>query len=90
MVLLLVPAGRRCCSPACARAVRRRRRAAEAARLDQLLRGAPALAMTVGRDGRVEMPRRLADWLGLREPARFLAELTGEDGGLSPADARAS
>ena len=60
---------------------------AEAARLDQLLRGAPALAMIVADDGRVDMPRRLADWLGLREPARFLAELSSVDSGLSPADA---
>ena len=60
---------------------------AEAERLDRLLRAAPALAMTVRGDGQVEMPRRLADWLGLREPPRFLAELAVEDGGLSAADA---
>ena len=58
----------------------------EGERLQALLRGAPALAMAVGNDGRVDMPRRLADWLGLREPARFLAELAGEDGGLSAGD----
>ena len=59
---------------------------AEAARLAALLHGAPALAMTVAADGRVEMPRRLADWLGLAEPARFLPELAAPDGGLDPAD----
>ena len=58
-------------------------------RLSALLRAAPALAMTVRSDGRVEMPRRLADWLGLPEPARFLAELASEDRGLSPPDAQA-
>ena len=60
---------------------------AEAERLQALLRGAPALAMTVASDGRVEMPRRLADWLGLAEPARFLVDLAGEEGGLTTADA---
>ena len=60
---------------------------AEAERLTALLRAAPALAMTVAADGRVDMPRRLADWLGLREPPRFLAELSMEDAGLTAADA---
>ncbi|MDB5695712.1 MAG: histidine kinase [Sphingomonas bacterium] len=60
---------------------------AEQERLAALLRAAPALAMTVHGDGRVEMPRRLADWLGLPEPPRYLPELTIEDGGLSAADA---
>ena len=60
----------------------------ESERLSALLRAAPALAMTVRGDGRIEMPRRLADWLGLPEPPRYLPELTTEDGGLSAADAQ--
>ena len=64
-----------------ARAVR-----AECDRLSALLAGAPALAMRVGADGRVEASRRLADWLGLREVPRFLAELAAEDAGLSATD----
>ncbi|WP_425229784.1 PAS-domain containing protein [Sphingomonas sp.] len=60
---------------------------AEAARLTALLRGAPALAMTVESDGRVEMPRRLADWLGLAEPVRFLGEMAADDRGLTREDA---
>ncbi|WP_419808029.1 PAS-domain containing protein [Sphingomonas sp.] len=55
-------------------------------RMQELLRAAPALAMAVRADGRVEMPRRLADWLGLAEPARFLPEMAADDTGLSRAD----
>jgi len=35
----------------------------ENARLHATLRSAPALAMLVRPDGRIEMPTRLADWL---------------------------
>ena len=89
VVLLLVVVG------ACALFIGLRARSeaagarAEGARLHALLRGAPALAMAVANDGRVEMPRRLADWLGLREPARFLGELAGDDLGLSASDVQA-
>ncbi|HEU0044868.1 PAS-domain containing protein [Sphingomonas sp.] len=60
----------------------------EADRLGELLLAAPVLPMRVAEDGRLDMPRRLADWLGLAEPPRFLPELTAEDSGLSAADAR--
>ena len=63
--------------------------AAENERLQALLQAAPAPAMLVHADGRVECPPRLADWLGLAEPPRFLNELAGEDCGLAAADAAA-
>jgi signal transduction histidine kinase len=56
-------------------------------RLDALLRAGPAQAMLIRSDGRIEMPRRLADWLGLAEVARFLEELASDDSGLSADDA---
>ena len=59
---------------------------ANAARLEALLASAPALAMVVRADGRLEMPDRLADWLGLATPARFLPELAQGEAGLSAAD----
>ena len=62
---------------------------AENARLAALLGAAPALAMMVRADGRVEAPARLADWFGLPEPPRFLAELAGNGAGLSADDAAA-
>ncbi|MDY0958690.1 PAS-domain containing protein [Sphingomonas sp. CFBP8993] len=55
-------------------------------RLDALLRAGPAQAMIIRTDGRIEMPPRLADWLGLIDAARFLEELTADDGGLTPED----
>ncbi|PAX09787.1 histidine kinase [Sphingomonas lenta] len=57
----------------------------ENARLHALLSGAPALAATVRPDGRVEMPRRMADWLGLAQIPEFLTDLDPE---LEPADAK--
>jgi len=45
------------------------------ARLQAIVGGSPAQAMVVRADGRVEMPRRLADWLGLSEPPRDMSEL---------------
>jgi len=56
-------------------------------RLDALLAGSPAQAMIVRVDGRIELPRRLADWLGLEAMPRELAELSGDGTGLSPEDA---
>ena len=53
-----------------------------------LLDGSPAVATIVRSDGRVEMPRRMADWLGIPAP-RYLADLTGDGSGLSAEDAAA-
>ena len=60
--------------------------AAENVRLGAMLRAAPVQAMMVRGDGRVEMPQRLADWLGLALAPRSLAELVDGDAGLSPED----
>ncbi len=54
------------------------------ARLEALVGSAPALAMIVRADGRLELPDRLADWLGLSPPPRYLDDLAGRDGGLTP------
>ena len=62
---------------------------AEHARLEAMLRSAPAMAMLVRADGRVEMPDRMADWFGLTTPPRFLADLAAADRGLAPEDAAA-
>ena len=60
------------------RAARRAERAlVENRRLSLLVADAPAQAMLVRVDGRVEMPRRLADWFGCAEPPAFLADLAG-------------
>ncbi|MDB5704628.1 MAG: histidine kinase, partial [Sphingomonas bacterium] len=59
------------------------------ARLEALIGSAPALAMVVRADGRLELPDRLADWLGLSPSPRYLDDLAGRDGGLTPDDARA-
>ena len=45
----------------------------------------PAMAMLVRADGRVEMPPRLVDWLGLSIAPRFLQDLADDGAGL-PAD----
>ncbi len=49
----------------------------------------PAMAMVVRADGRVEMPPRLVDWLGLSIAPRFLQDLASEDTGLPAAEAQA-
>ncbi|MEG3165424.1 PAS-domain containing protein [Sphingomonas sp. PB2P19] len=59
------------------------------AQLTALVEASPALVTIVRGDGRVEMAQRMADWLGLATPARSLAELAGEDSGLSAEDAAA-
>lgn len=77
--------------------LRARREAAEAfeanARLEAMLASAPALALIVRADGRVECPPRLADWLGLTTTPRYIDDLLpkagGPGGGLSPDDAAA-
>ena len=55
-------------------------------RLDALMRAGPAQPMVIRTDGRVEMPPRLADWLGLIDAARFLEELSSDDAGLTAED----
>ena len=62
---------------------------ADHARLEAMLRGAPAVPMIVRPDGRLQMPARMADWFGLPATPRFLAEITGETRGLSAEDAAA-
>ena len=69
--------------------VQRDATAAAAARADAMLDASPAAAMLVRGDARVEMPQRLADWLGLPRPVRALTELAGNSAGLSPEDAAA-
>jgi signal transduction histidine kinase len=58
-------------------------------RLEAMLASAPALAMIVRADGRVECTQRLADWLGLSPAPRYLADLTTPTAGLSAEDAAA-
>ncbi|MDQ2893222.1 MAG: PAS-domain containing protein [Pseudomonadota bacterium] len=60
-----------------------------AAEAEQIRHSAPALAMLVRADGGVEMPTRMADWLGLTAPPRFLADLSADDRGITAADATA-
>ena len=59
----------------------------QADRLAALLESAPALALVVRADGRVEAQARLADWLGLPRVPTFIADFAGKDAGLSEADA---
>ncbi|MDH7974792.1 PAS-domain containing protein [Sphingomonas sp. AR_OL41] len=56
---------------------------AENGRMAALLAGAPALAMVVRADGRLELPARLSDWLGLTATPTYLDDLAGETTGLS-------
>ena len=56
------------------------------ARLEALLSGAPALAMVVRADGRIEVPDRLGDWLGQSPAPRYFDDLAGETTGLTKAD----
>ena len=59
--------------------------AEENRRLSALLGRAPALAALIKPDGRVDMPRRMADWLGAAEAPEFLTDLSPV---LEPADAK--
>ena len=63
--------------------------AADNVRLDAMLRAAPALATIVRADGRVDMPQRMADWLGLIAAPVELRELAQGDVGLTAEDAAA-
>lgn len=56
------------------------------ARLAALSAVAPALAVIIRGDGRIEAPQRLAEWFGLATQPRYLADLSTPDGGLDPAD----
>ncbi|MGI4731677.1 MAG: PAS-domain containing protein [Janthinobacterium lividum] len=74
----------------------RRRAAAEgdgARRFQTLVASAPMQAMVVRVDGQVELPDRLAGWLGLDSMPRYLADLHRPDaeagGGLTRDDAEA-
>lgn len=58
-----------------------------AAWLDGLIQAAPAVALAVAPDGAVELPPRLADWLGLERKVTRLSELAGERDGLVAEDA---
>ena len=62
---------------------------AENVHLKTLVQASPAIATIVRGDGRVEMPQRMADWLGLATPPRSLAELAGDGSGLAAEDAEA-
>lgn len=55
-------------------------------RLAALVKGCPAQAMVVRADGRIELSRRLGDWLGLAGIPRVLDDLVDETGGLLPED----
>ncbi len=59
---------------------------ADNARLTAMIASAPALAMIVRQDGRISMPDRLADWLGLVPPPHDLADFSLDRSGLEPAD----
>jgi signal transduction histidine kinase len=54
--------------------------------LSALVEASPAIATIVRADGRIEMPQRMIDWLGLATAPRSLAELAGEGSGLSAED----
>jgi signal transduction histidine kinase len=55
-------------------------------KLGALIASGPALPMIVRTDGRLEMPDRLADWLGLPSPPKYLVELSGPGSGLTSED----
>lgn len=55
---------------------------AENIRLSALLASSPALPLVVRQDGRVNVPERLADWLGLMPAPRELSDLGRDDSGL--------
>lgn len=55
-------------------------------RLSAMLASAPALSLIIRPDGRLTMPDRLADCLGLSPPPRDLADLSRDDSGIDAAD----
>lgn len=60
--------------------------AAGNARLQLLLATAPMQSLVVRGDGRLEIPDRLAHWLGLSPAPRYLADLSTSDSGLTAED----
>jgi len=58
----------------------------QADRLAGLLQSAPAIPVLIRTDGHIEAPARLASWLGRESVPGFVSELTGDEGGLDPAD----
>ena len=63
--------------------------AARIAEAEALRSVSPALPLLVRADGRVEMPPRLVDWLGLPAAPRFLQDLAVEGAGLPRTEAQA-
>ncbi|WP_375396176.1 PAS-domain containing protein [uncultured Sphingomonas sp.] len=55
-------------------------------RLAAMLGNAPALAMVVRGDGALDLPGRLASWLGLSPPPTYLADLAAPGSGLAADD----
>ncbi len=56
-------------------------------RLEALFADSPAQALLIRADGRIELPRRLGDWLGLAELPRSFDGLSEAEAGLLPEDA---
>ena len=61
--------------------------AENAARDAALLDDGPAQVAIVRSDGRIDLPRRVIDWLGLSAEPRFLTDLSSDGEGLTAADA---
>ncbi|RZM27843.1 MAG: histidine kinase, partial [Sphingomonas sp.] len=55
--------------------------------LQTILDGSPAIVTVIRSGGRIEMTRRMADWLGLDAPPGSIAELAAGGTGLSADDA---
>jgi signal transduction histidine kinase len=72
-------------------AMRRAARATSrhAAHLESLLASAPAMALLIQADGRLDGSARLANWLGLERLPATLSELFDKDGVLEPDGAKA-
>ncbi|MBB5708946.1 PAS domain-containing sensor histidine kinase [Sphingomonas xinjiangensis] len=60
----------------------------ENARLNALGEAGPAQPLLVRADGEIEMPPRLAEWLGLDRVPRELSGLSQENAGATPEDAQ--
>lgn len=58
-------------------------------RIQALLDSAPALPVVIHRDGAIDAPPRLADWLGLPDTPERLEALGGPGAGLHPDDVAA-
>ncbi|WP_380878849.1 two-component sensor histidine kinase [Sphingomonas sp. DBB INV C78] len=62
---------------------------AQCDRFAELVGAAPAVAVLVEADGRIDADERLADWLGLSRLPRSIEEFSDRDGGLIEEDAQA-